>query len=346
MRKGAISGQARLLAAVSELDGSVAPATETAAARLAWVANSLVPGEFSMVCLGDGLKGITDPPQRIEGRRLDSPEALASAMRGRGHPMVASHDLTGLLITGRRGDLRTVHPPPPAFAYGHFWRPLGIEHMVGAPIGSSTGGAGLAFPSERAYLASYRVASDFSDEDVWFMDRLRPVAARFLRRASVSGLAETSMRTWGLGPREAEVFAFAGVGLSLPDVASILGLALGTVRTHMGRAYGKVGVRSRGAATAALLDADPTALQDAGRRLVPGAAGPLTRRERAVLRAAATGRTTTAIASLMGISTETTKTHLANAYRKLGVQNRSQALLLVGSARLAASASERTVEAA
>jgi DNA-binding CsgD family transcriptional regulator len=154
------------------------------------------------------------------------------------------------------------------------------------------------------------------------------------------------MGTWGLGTREAEVFAFAGVGLSLPAIASILGLALGTVRTHLGKAYAKAGVRSRGAATAALLDVDPAALRDAGRRLVPGATSPLTRRERAVLRAAATGRTTAAIASVIGISTETTKTHLANAYRKLGVQNRSQALLLVGSARLAASPLERTVEAA
>jgi DNA-binding CsgD family transcriptional regulator len=344
MRNGAISDQGRLLAAVSELDASPAPEMETAAARLAYVANRLVPGEFAMVCLGQDLKGIADPPQRIDGRRLDSPDALGIAgIRGRAHPIVASHDSTGLLVTGRPGDLRSVAPPP---MYGHFWRPFGIEYMVGAPIGHSTGGARLAFPSELSYLASYRDGSGFSDEEIWLMDRLRPAAARLLRRASVSRLAETSMGTWGLGTREAEVFAFAGVGLSLPAIASILGLALGTVRTHLGKAYAKAGVRSRGAATAALLDVDPAALRDAGRRLVPGATSPLTRRERAVLRAAATGRTTAAIASVIGISTETTKTHLANAYRKLGVQNRSQALLLVGSARLAASPLERTVEAA
>jgi DNA-binding CsgD family transcriptional regulator len=53
----------------------------------------------------------------------------------------------------------------------------------------------------------------------------------------------------------------------------------------------------------------------------------------AVLRIAATGRTTAAIASLSGISMETAKTHLANAYRKLGVENRSQALLMMGPPR-------------
>jgi DNA-binding CsgD family transcriptional regulator len=56
----------------------------------------------------------------------------------------------------------------------------------------------------------------------------------------------------------------------------------------------------------------------------------------AVLRIAATGRTTAGIASVIGISTETARTHLANAYRKLGVQNRSQALLLVGTVRVSA----------
>ena len=110
---------------------------------------------------------------------------------------------------------------------------------------------------------------------------------------------------------------------------------MGTVRTHLGKAYTKTAVRSRAAATSALLDVvEPTALQEAGRRLVPGERGPLTRREIAVLRIAATGRTTSAIASVIGISTETAKTHLANVYRKLGVQNRSQALLLVGTARV------------
>ena len=101
-----------------------------------------------------------------------------------------------------------------------------------------------------------------------------------------------------------------------------------TVRTHLGRAYAKTAVHSRAAVTSALLDVGPTALKEARHRFVPGEAGPLTRREIAVLRTAATGRTTSAIASVIGISTETTKTHLANVYRKLGVRNRSQALLL------------------
>jgi DNA-binding CsgD family transcriptional regulator len=166
-----------------------------------------------------------------------------------------------------------------------------------------------------------------------------------LRRSTVSSLAEASTSAWGLWPREAEVFAFAAVGLSLPSIASTLGLSVGTVRTQLGKAYAKSAVRSRAAATSALLDVvDSTALREASRRLVPGAEGPLTRREVAVLRVAATGRTTSAIASVIGISTETARTHLANAFRKLGVQNRSQALVFMGTTRVPVGGPDRTVE--
>jgi DNA-binding CsgD family transcriptional regulator len=242
---------------------------------------------------------------------------------------------TGLVISDRRSDAGSFRSPPSTIDYGRFWRPSGLENVVGVPLG---------FPNECAWFATHRETGDFSDGDVWLLDQIRPVASRLLRRSTVSSLAEASASAWNLTSREAEVLAFAGVGLSLPSIASILGLSVGTVRTHLGKAYAKAAVRSRAAATSALLDVvEPSALQDAGRGLVPGDAGPLTPRESAVLRIAATGRTTSAIASVIGISTETAKTHLANVYRKLGVQNRSQALLLVGTAPVAVGRSEGTV---
>jgi DNA-binding CsgD family transcriptional regulator len=126
-----------------------------------------------------------------------------------------------------------------------FWRRFGLENMIGARFG---------FPTRYAYLASYRAAREFSDGDIRIMDQLRPVASRLLRRATVSSLAEASASAWGLAPREAEVFAFAGVGLSLPSIASLLGLSVGTVRTHLGKAYRTTAVRSRAPATSVLLD--------------------------------------------------------------------------------------------
>ncbi len=336
MRNGAISDEARLLAAVSELDASPAPAMDAAARRLVTVAGALVPRDLSMACLGPG-GGITDAwPSGLEGRQIADLPLWTSSVRGRQHPVIALHDSTGLLITGRRSDVGSRRSLRPTIDYGHFWRPFGIENMVGVPV---------YFPHERSYLASYREATGFSDEDIRLLAQLRPAASRLLRRAAVSSVADASASAWGLALREAEVFAFASVGLSLPSIASILGLSVATVRTQLGKAYTKAAVRSRAAATSALLDVvGPTALREAGRGLVPGAGGPLTGRETAVLRIAATGRTTAAIASVIGISTETAKTHLANAYRKLGVQNRSQALLLVGTSGVSDGGSERTVD--
>jgi DNA-binding CsgD family transcriptional regulator len=279
-----------------------------------------------LVCLGDGW-AVSDVQGRVEGRLNADMPLWTSGVRGRGHPVVAFHDPTGLLTIGRRADVGSPGSrQPETTRYCHFWRPFGVANMLGAPV---------EFPNERSYMASYRAARGFSDGDIRLLDQLRPVGSRLMRRAAVSSLAEASVSAWDLTPREAEVFAFAGVGLSLQSIATLLGLSLGTVRTQIGKAYKKSAVRSRATATSALLDVvEPTALQDAGRKLVPGDGGPLTRREMAVLRIAATGRTTSAIASVAGISKETAKTHLANAYRKLGVQNRSQALLLVGTARV------------
>jgi DNA-binding CsgD family transcriptional regulator len=348
MQNGAISEQARMLAAVSELDASPAPTTEVAAHRLVGVIEALVPSDLSKVWLG-GEATFFNVPHMVQGRRIADEPPHSTSVLDHEHLLVTFHDSTGLLTTGRRsgggGGLRSTRPP---IAYRHhdprlvltpatraFWLPFGLDTMLRAPVG---------FPNEHAHLASYRAAGDFSNADIRLLGQLRPVASRLLRRAAVSSLAFASANAWGLAPREAEVFAFAGVGLSLSSIASILGLSVGTVRTHLGKAYTKSAVRSRAAATSALLDVEPTALHEASRLLVRGEEGPLTRREIAVLRIAATGRTTSAIASVIGITSETAKTHLANVYRKLGVQNRSQALLMAGTAMPSLGGSVRTVD--
>jgi DNA-binding CsgD family transcriptional regulator len=336
VRNGAISVQARLFAAVSELDATPAPSSEVAAGRLiAYMAGALVPSDLAGMCLGEGVS-VSNLPYVVDGRQITVLPQWSSTARGHEHPVTGFHDSAGLIITGRPTDVSGLRPSPPTWDGGHLWRPFGAEHMVAAM---------LDFPVEGCYLAVHRSAHGFSDEEIRLMEQLRAVASRLLRRAAVSSLAVASTSTWGLTPREAEVFAFAGVGLPLSSIAAILGLSVGTVRTYLGKAYAKAAVRSRAAATSALLDVEPTALGEARSRFVPGEAGPLTRREIAVLRVAATGRTTSAIASLIGISGETVKTHLANAYRKLGVQNRSQALLLVGTSGAWSGGLERTSDA-
>ena len=51
----------------------------------------------------------------------------------------------------------------------------------------------------------------------------------------------------------------------------------------------------------------------------------LSRRERDVLRLAASGLTNAQIAAKLGVSTHAIKFHLAGTYRKLGVVNRTEA---------------------
>jgi two-component system nitrate/nitrite response regulator NarL len=62
------------------------------------------------------------------------------------------------------------------------------------------------------------------------------------------------------------------------------------------------------------------------RRLAQQPAPLLTRREREALSLAADGRSTAEIALLLHVSAATVKTHLANAYRKLGVSDRAAAV--------------------
>jgi putative nucleotidyltransferase with HDIG domain len=75
-------------------------------------------------------------------------------------------------------------------------------------------------------------------------------------------------------------------------------------------------------------DAAPgTAGTGAGARVIPEAC-PLTPKELAVVRELATGKVYREIAETLQSSSSTVRTHLHNAYRKLGVNDRAQAVLL------------------
>ncbi|MEU4248003.1 response regulator transcription factor [Amycolatopsis sp. NPDC026612] len=52
-------------------------------------------------------------------------------------------------------------------------------------------------------------------------------------------------RLAALTVREREVFTLIGQGLSNPEIAGRLGLSEGTVKTHVGRIFGKLGLRDR-----------------------------------------------------------------------------------------------------
>jgi DNA-binding NarL/FixJ family response regulator len=57
-----------------------------------------------------------------------------------------------------------------------------------------------------------------------------------------------------LTPRQREILALVAGGLSTPDVAEKLGIAPGTVKTHLTAIYKAIGVRNRVQATRYYLD--------------------------------------------------------------------------------------------
>jgi DNA-binding NarL/FixJ family response regulator len=107
-------------------------------------------------------------------------------------------------------------------------------------------------------------ADDYLTKPVACEDLLAAINSRLLRKRAhqdqtVAQLAATQMQPdfssakpleqLGLTPREAEVFLWVAQGKTNSDIATILGMAEATVKTHLGRVFDKLGVESRTAAT-------------------------------------------------------------------------------------------------
>jgi len=108
------------------------------------------------------------------------------------------------------------------------------------PLASEGGVVGLT------YLASFR-ESAFSPEDERVLAELASHASGAYRRL------ESSVHRLRLSPRQSQVLALIASGLSDKEVASRLGVAHRTVRTHVDRLLREHGLRSRTEAVAAWL---------------------------------------------------------------------------------------------
>ena len=84
---------------------------------------------------------------------------------------------------------------------------------------------------------------DFSDRDIGLLDALEPHLRRALLRCG---------RCAGLTPREHEVAALVARGCTDRDIARILGIGFGTVRTHITNAMDKSGCANRAELAAAM----------------------------------------------------------------------------------------------
>ncbi len=142
--------------------------------------------------------------------------------------------------------------------YREFYEPRGIEYQIA-----------FTLPAPRNRLlgvALSRRRADFSDAERALLDRARPFLIEGYRNAIThSGVpvrptpAEAlppSAHGLGLTPREYEVLSETAAGRSAVAVGELLGLSPRTVHKHLERAYRKVGVRGRLAATAAMRQLD------------------------------------------------------------------------------------------
>jgi DNA-binding NarL/FixJ family response regulator len=84
---------------------------------------------------------------------------------------------------------------------------------------------------------------EFSDRDIDLLDALEPHLRRALVRCA---------RPDALTPREYEVAALVARGCTDRDIARVLGIGFGTVRTHLTNAMNKCGSANRAELAAAI----------------------------------------------------------------------------------------------
>ena len=87
--------------------------------------------------------------------------------------------------------------------------------------------------------------------------RIAEAAAAELRSSGVRLRRSTARGADALTPSERRVAELAATGLSNRDIAQSLFLSEKTVEAHLGRAYRKLGIRSRGRLPAALGGGEP-----------------------------------------------------------------------------------------
>jgi DNA-binding CsgD family transcriptional regulator len=83
---------------------------------------------------------------------------------------------------------------------------------------------------------------------------LRRAEATAPRRASPTEAGPEQLETLGLTPREAEILLWVAQGKTNPEIATILGIGLTTVKKHLEATFAKLGVENRTSAAALALE--------------------------------------------------------------------------------------------
>lgn len=104
-------------------------------------------------------------------------------------------------------------------------------------------------------------ADDYLVKPIEPADLIAAVRARFRRlqaatpvRAPHQAPSAAGLEALGLTPREAEVLSWVAQGKSNPEIATILGIGITTVKKHLEATFTKLGVENRTSAAALALE--------------------------------------------------------------------------------------------
>lgn len=208
-------------------------------------------------------------------------------------------------------------------------RPEVIVLEIGQEVERETAGLrGLTqlWPALRVVVVSDQLSATWSaPAHVLFLPYTRGFASlvavlqeMLARRAEVNG--ET--RHARLTDRELDVLRLLSSGLTVCEVAKLLGIGPRGVENHKRRIYAKLGANSQSLAVSSvammgLLDVRPHPFVSTS---------DLSGRDRDLLRLASHGASMRQMANSLGVAPKTVESQLSRLYRKLGVHNRAAAL--------------------
>jgi DNA-binding CsgD family transcriptional regulator len=175
------------------------------------------------------------------------------------HPVIRHHTETGEQSARAISDFLTEDEFHELDIYKDVYARLGAEDQISFILPSP--------PDLVVGVAMNRAERGFSSEERELIELVRPHLSQAFRDAQLrqdgDPLSTARLSSLGLTEREAEVMRLVVDGRSANEVADELVISIHTARNHIANAYGKLGVRNRASAVAALLSAGSNSLRGA-----------------------------------------------------------------------------------
>lgn len=190
---------------------------------------------------------VLDPPDAVP------PDVAAGFERfAHQHPVIRHHRETGDPGPNAISDFLSADELHALDIYREVYLPLGAEDQLSFILPSP--------PELVVGVAMNRPTRGFSAAERELISLVRPHLSQAFRdaqlRSRVDPLGDEQLRAKGLTAREAEVTRLLVEGRSAVQVAESLSISVHTAHNHVANIYGKLGVKSRGAAVAAVLRAE------------------------------------------------------------------------------------------